>query len=478
MQRLRPIRSPFTAEHDGVAQTRVVRRAMSFVTRGMRAARCRTPAPSCPKVRGASFTSGRSRSEIMSTTFAESATGKFPVLSNGFSAGRLDRMHQILRRYVASGHLPGLVTVMARRGEVHVDSMGTLAFDSAAPMRHDTIFRLASTTKPITAVAAMILVEECKLRLDASVETWLPELADRKVLRAIDGALDDTVPAARPITLRDLLTFRCGYGEVMFLGWDTPLQRAMVAARLPLSDWPFEGTPDEFMKRLGALPLAHQPGERWLYHMGAEILGVLIARVSGQSLGTFMRERIFEPLGMKDTGFGVPQDKLGRLAACYHTDPATGRAAILEEAGSPLFARLRIFESGAGGLVSTADDLLSFGRMLVHRGVLGRERILSRAAIDLMTMDHITPEQKSRSPFFPGFWDARSWGLGLSVTTHRNDIADGSRFGWDGAYGTSFYVDPVEDLVGILMTQRRPGALGLPAVVSDFWTGVYQAIDD
>ena len=174
-------------------------------------------------------------------------------------------------------------------------------------MRRDTIFRLASVTKPITAVAAMILVEECKLRLDDPVDDFLPELANRKVLRTIDSELDDTVPAKRPITVRDLLTFRSGYGEVAFLSPTCPLQRALIEARLPLSAWTFPGTPDEFMQCLGRLPLAHQPGERWLYHMSAEILGVLIARASGMSLSAFMRERIFEPLGMKDTGFTVPE---------------------------------------------------------------------------------------------------------------------------------------------------------------------------
>jgi CubicO group peptidase (beta-lactamase class C family) len=213
--------------------------------------------------------------------------------------------------------------------------------------------------------------------------------------------------------------------------------------------------------------------------MGAEILGVLIARVAGTSLGAFMREHIFDPLGMKDTGFGVPETKLDRLAACYHTDPATGKVAVLETAGAEHFARLRVFESGAGGLVSTANDLLAFGRMIINKGAYGRERILSRPTIEVMATDQLTPEQKAASPFFPGFWDARGWGLGWSVTTRRYDTAGGAgRFGWDGAFGTSFYVDPHEDIIGILMTQRRPDVLNMPPVIADFWTSLYQAIDD
>ena len=193
--------------------------------------------------------------------------------------------------------------MISRRDEEHVEAIGTLAFDRTAPMQRDTLFRLASVTKPITAVAAMILVEECKLRLDDPVDEFLPELANRKVLRTIDSELDDTVPAKRPITVRDLLTFRSGYGEVAFLSPMCPLHRALIEARLPLSTFTFPGTSDEFMQCLGRLPLAHQPGERWLYHMSAEILGVLIARVSGMSLSAFMHERIFEPLGVKDTRF-------------------------------------------------------------------------------------------------------------------------------------------------------------------------------
>ena len=296
--------------------------------------------------------------------------------TSGFSPARLARMHDALRRHVDSGRLPGLVALVSQRGAEHVEAIGTLAFDSTAPMRRDTIFRLASMTKPITAVGAMILVEECKVRLDDPVDEWLPELTNRKVLRTIESPLDDTVPAKRPITLRDLLTFRSGYGEVAFLSPTCPLQKALVEARLPLSEWPFAGTPDEFMKRLGSLPLAHQPGERWLYHMSAEILGVLIARVSGKSLAAFLRERIFEPLGMKDTGFTVPEAKLDRLPTCYGTDFSTGEIAVLDEARGGLLARPPVFESGAGGLVSTVDDLLAFGRMMLNRGAYGRERIL------------------------------------------------------------------------------------------------------
>jgi CubicO group peptidase (beta-lactamase class C family) len=398
------------------------------------------------------------------------------VTNGGFSPVRLARMRATLERHLASGYTPGLVGLVYHRGHEHVEAMGTMAFDSDVPMRRDTIFRLASTTKPITAAAAMILVEGCRLRLDDPVDEWLPELRNRRVLRTIDSALDDTVPAKRSITLRDLLTFRSGYGEVMFLSPACPLQHALAEARLPLSEWPFAASADEFMKRLGRLPLAFQPGERWLYHMSAEILGVLIARVSGKSLGEFLRERIFDPLGMTDTGFQVPEENLYRLPTCYGRHPVSGELEVLDQARGGSASRPPVFESGAGGLVSTADDLLAFGRMMLLNG--GGPRILSRPTIQLMTTDHLTPDQKASSPFFDHFWDCRGWGLGMGVITTRSDIADvPGRFGWDGAFGTSWHVDPKEGLVGVFMTQRRPDRLALSPLALDFWTSAYQLIE-
>lgn len=411
------------------------------------------------------------------STESRATPRRSPALtSSGFTPARVASMRATLECHIASGYTPGLVGLVYHRGREHVEAMGTMAFDSNVPMRRDSIFRLASTTKPITAAAAMILVEECRLRLDDPVDEWLPELRRRRVLRTIDSVLDDTVPAKRAITLRDLLTFRSGYGEVMFLSPTCPLQRALFEARLPLSEWPFAGTPDHFMQRLGNLPLAFQPGERWLYHMSAEILGVLVSRVSGKSLGDFLRERIFEPLGMADTGFYVPEAELHRLPTCYGKHPISGELLVLDQARGGYASRPPVFESGAGGLVSTVDDLLAFGRMMLLNG--GGPRILSRPTIQLMTTDHLTPEQKATSPFFDHFWDCRGWGFGMGVITARNDIADvPGRFGWDGAFGTSWHVDPKDGLVGVFMTQRRPDQLALSPLVLDFWTAAYQLIE-
>jgi CubicO group peptidase (beta-lactamase class C family) len=409
----------------------------------------------------------------------ETGKRKRPTSGGGFSRMRLARMRETMARHVESGRMPGLVTLVNRRGETQVEAIGVKAFGGKDPMRRDTIFRIASITKPITATAAMILVEEAKLRLDDPVDPLLPELANRKVLKRIDSALEDTVPAKRAITLRDLLTFRLGIGAVMAYPEKHPIQKAMSEAGVsPSANLP-KHAPDELMKRWGSLPLAHQPGEKWMYNSGSDILGILISRVAGKTLGTFLRERIFAPLGMKDTAFSVPEAKLDRLATAYQTDFSTGKTALFDEARGGRFARPPVFESGAGGLVSTVDDFLAFGRMMLNKGVHGRERILSRPSVELMTADHITAEQKAASDFFPGFWDDRGWGFGMAIVTRRDDLARSvGTYGWDGGFGTSWYADPREDMTGVLMTQRVWDSPVPPAVNRDFWTSAYQAIDD
>jgi CubicO group peptidase (beta-lactamase class C family) len=402
-------------------------------------------------------------------------------MNNGeFSEARLGGMHDVMAGHVQRGLVPGIVTLVSRRGEVQVDAIGTKEFGGSEPMRRDTIFRIASVTKPIVATAAMILVEECTLRLDEPVDRWLPELADRRVLRAIESPLDDTVPANRAITLRDLLTFRLGIGAVMVFPPRYPIQQAMVEAGVASGPTLPAHAPDELMRRFGSLPLVHQPGEGWLYDSGSDILGVLISRATGMSLEDFLRQRIFAPLGMHDTSFSVPQSKLNRLASSYWTNPSTGEFEIFDGIDEDSrWASPAVFESGAGGLVSTIDDLLAFGEMMLKRGKYRNERILSRRSVELMTTDHITPEQKAVSEFVPGFWDNHGWGFGVSIVTRRDDLAaTPGRYGWDGGYGTSWYVDPKEELIGILLTQRVWDDPGAPVVLLDFWTSAYGAIDD
>ena len=262
-------------------------------------------------------------------------------------------------------------------------------------MRRDTIFRIASMTKPVIAAATMMLVEECKLRLDDPVDAFLPELADRQVLKSLESAVDDTVPAKRSITTRDLLTFTFGMGAVMVWPARHPIQKA--AADLGLAPGPFQLdlTADEFMKRLGTLPLIYQPGERWLYHTGSDVLGVLIARVSGQSLEAFLQERLFAPLGMRDTGFHVPAAKLDRLASAYLMDPQKKALAFFDDAGQqPLeqAAAVRGRRLGAG---------LDGGRLpRLRPHAAERRRARTRAhpvAADGRADDHRPAHRPSRS---------------------------------------------------------------------------------
>jgi CubicO group peptidase (beta-lactamase class C family) len=395
--------------------------------------------------------------------------------TGGLSAARLGRLHEVMAGYVERSVVPGLVALVSRRGETHVDVRGSMAVHGTDSMRRDTLFRIASLTKPITAAAAMILVEECVLRLDAPVDPWLPELADRRVLRTLDSLLDDTVPAQRPITLRDLLTMRLGIGLILAPPDQSPIQRAIADADLAPGPNPPTVSPDEWMARLGGLPLLYQPGERWLYHTAYDVLGVLIARASGQTLEMFLRERLFEPLGMTATSFAVPADRLDRLPPSYLSD-GVGGLAVHDDPRASRWGGDIPFEAGGGGLVSTIDDYHAFYRMLLRKGRHEGGRVLSRPSIELMTMDHLTPAQKAGAEMF--FGDTRGWGFGVGVTLRRDDLAAPGSFGWTGGTGTIAAVDPQEDLIGILLTQRLMDSPAPPPVFSDFWTLAHAAIDD
>jgi len=395
------------------------------------------------------------------------------VSSGGFSSKRLTRVRDLLERQVESGFVPGALAVLARHGDVHVEATGALAFEGAGsriPMAADTIVRVSSMTKPLVAACAMTLVEDCTLRLDDPVDDLLPELADMRVLADPAGPLDDTVPAARSITLRDLLTFTFGSGMVVGEPGTMPIADALALDDAPLDEW---------VGRLGALPLVHQPGERWLYQTGSVVTGALIARATGMSFGEALQERVFEPLGMKDTGFNVSADRLDRMATAYQRDNApTGEAVVADEPD----ARWSVppaMEDGGGGLVSTADDYLAFGSALLAGGVHRGERVLSRASVALMTGSQLTSAQREVSGFWPGYFATTSWGFGVGVVTDRTQLGPSAgSYGWNGFYGTTWYNDPAEGLTAIMILQRaHAGNPALP-VQKDFWTSVYQAIDD
>ncbi|WP_027932461.1 serine hydrolase domain-containing protein [Amycolatopsis thermoflava] len=388
--------------------------------------------------------------------------------TGGLSKARLGRLHDVMAGYVERGEVPGVITLVERHGEAHVDVLGSVAFGGPALSR-DSLFRISSMTKPIAAAAAMALVEQCRLRLGEPLDELLPELASRRVLARIDGSLDETVPAERAITLRDLLTFRMGFGQ-LYLPEEPPIVRAANEAGIGMgpprpSEMP---GPDEWMRRLGSLPLMCPPGGRWLYNTGSDVLGVLLARVGG-SLEEVLRETVLDPLGMDDTRF---TGDAGRLVTAYGGDQT------VYDPPDGEWSRPPSFPSAAAGLVSTVDDLLRFGRMMLHFGRCGSGRVLARPTVEAMVTDQLTPGDKAVSGFYPGYFDTRGWGFGLSMTTARDDIASvPGRFGWDGGLGTSWFSDPKEDLVGILLTQKA----GFPQynnLYLDFWTSVYQSIAD
>ncbi len=379
-------------------------------------------------------------------------------------------LYEALAGYVERGEIPGLVALVARRGAVSVEAIGTTAASGTRPVARATIFRIASMTKPVTAAAALILVDESKLRLDEPVDRLLPELANRRVLRRIDGALDDTVPARRPIEIRDLLTFTMGIGIVFAPPGSYPIQRAMdeleLGQGIPRPQTP--PAPDEWIRRLGTLPLIHQPGERWMYNTGSDVLAVAIARASGQPFDAFLRERIFEPLGMVDTGFVVPAAERARFATSYFVDPASGGLALCDPVDGQ-WSRPPAFPSGGAGLVSTVDDFLAFGTMLLERGARGRTRILSERSVDALARDQLTPAQKAASDEIPGFFASHGWGYGVAVITGPDDSGAPGAFGWDGGLGTSWRSSPAEQMVTILLTQRAWTSPIPPPVCRDFW---------
>lgn len=394
--------------------------------------------------------------------------------ASGLTDAGMNGLDEAMRRHVDSGALPGLVTLVARGDDVRVNAVGVQDLDTKVPMAADTIFRIASLGKPMTAAAAMMLVEDGKIGLDDPVDRWLPELANAKVLKSLESQLDDTVPANRPVTLRDLLTMRFGLGAVMVWPPQYPIQAAMQTAGVaPGFELPKLGN-DAYMKAIGALPLIHQPGQGWLYHIGMDVAGVLIARVSGRKLSVFMEERLFGPLGMADTGFFVLPEKMDRLASWYMPDMNGGTGLnLVEKNADGRYAKPPLFEAGGGGQVSTAADVHTFFRMMLGKGTLKGVRILGEASIEEMCRDQIPAAQKAAWPFAPGFWDDHGWGLGQAIITK----GDGTgRFGWDGGYGTSGYADAANDLVGVMLTQRMMTSPEPTPFYRDFWKHAYGAL--
>jgi CubicO group peptidase (beta-lactamase class C family) len=376
----------------------------------------------------------------------------------------MTNLRDMLETHVGAGAAPGAVGLVARGDRVEVQAVGSVDVDGTSPMARDSIFRVASVTKPITAAAVMMLVEDGRIALDDAVEQWLSELTSPSVVRTPSGPVDDVVPAARPITVVDLLTFRAGHGfpsdfslPVVGLLFSELKQGPPQPQLVP--------APDEWMAALSRIPLLHQPGEAWLYNTCSDILGVLIARVSGSPLPEFLAERLLEPLGMADTGFEVPAGKLDRLTSYYRADPAGGLALV--DAPDGQWSSLPAFPSGAGGLVSTVDDLHSFARMLLAGGSVDGRRLLSPESVQQMTTDQLTQSQRDASRLF---LEGQGWGFGGSVDVEAIDPWNVlGRYGWIGGTGTAAHITPSTGAVTILLTQLEMAGPAPTALMRDFW---------
>lgn len=357
-------------------------------------------------------------------------------------------LQDVLGSRVDSGSVPGAVGLVGRGDQVEVVAVGDVARDS--------IFRIASVSKPIVAAAVMLLVEDGRIALDDAVSRWLPELAAPMVVRSPSGPVDDVVPAVRAITIADLMTFRAGYGfgadffapavALLFsdLKQGAPQPQAVVG-------------PDEWTATLAGIPLLHQPGEAWLYNTCSDILGVLIARVTGEALPEFLARRVFGPLGMVDTGFHVPSEQLGRFTNAYQPGPDGPE---LVDAPDGQWAKPPAFPSGAGGLVSTVDDLHSFGRALLGD-------FLSPDSVRLMTTDHLTQAQRDASELF---LEGQGWGFGGSVdVTARDPWNVPGRYGWVGGSGTTTHVVPSTGAVTVLLSQVSMTSPSPNELMRDFW---------
>ncbi|MBB3674935.1 serine hydrolase domain-containing protein [Modestobacter versicolor] len=366
-----------------------------------------------------------------------------------------------LQAQVARGRLPGFAAAVRYRGVTEVHAGGCLELGGTTPVRPDSLFRLASLSKPFAGVLALSVVEDGLLGLDDPVSRWLPELAEPRVLVDRAGRLDDTVPAERPITVRHLLTSTPGFGGL----WDdSPLDQAVHAAGLGPGPLPPELVPEEYLARLGELPLAAQPGASWLYHLSTEVLSVLLARVAGQPLHELLHARVTGPLGLADTGFWATDP--ARLGPAYLPDgagfelidPADGRS-----------SRPPVFEGLAAGLVSSAPDVLAFFAALADGGA----PVLGPGSVAALTSDALTGAQRAEAATFLGA--GRSWGLQVGVQVEAAEPwAQPGRWGWDGGTGTTAYADPDRDLVAVLLTAR--GTSPAESFLGDFWQAVHRCL--
>ncbi|WP_374571918.1 serine hydrolase domain-containing protein [Phenylobacterium sp.] len=370
----------------------------------------------------------------------------------GFSSEGLAKIPGALQPVVDAGDISGFVTLLYRKGEIaQVNTLGWRDIEAKAPMTRDTLFRIASMTKPVTSLAALMLMEEGKLKLDDPITKWLPEFADMRVLAAPTGPIGDTSPAPRDITVEDLMTHRAGLAYSF-----TSIGPIAYAHEEALGSPLVNGlSPDEWLERLGSLPLTFAPGERFHYSHATDVLGFLVARIEGKPLGQVLKARIFDPLGMTDTFFWAPPEKRDRMAKLYQIVPDV---AGLKDVSIPHAKSEPSFEGGGGGLISTADDYLKFARMLLGKGEVDGVRLVPPETIELMTANRLTPAQREIPFMGIPFWAGQGFGLGVSVITDQEKQAwmgagSTGAFGWPGAFGTWWRADPAEDMVMVYLIQ-------------------------
>jgi CubicO group peptidase (beta-lactamase class C family) len=381
----------------------------------------------------------------------------------GFSAEGLAKIVPTLQPIVDAGDLSGFVTLLFRHGEVaQVNTIGHRDIAKKLPMERDTLFRIASMTKPITSIAALMLMEEGKFQLSDPITKFAPEFADMKVLKDAQGPLDQTVPAARAITFDDLFTHRSG----LAYGFSSLGPIAHEYGRVLGDVLNNDMGADAWMAALATLPLLYQPGERFHYSHSTDVLGFLVGRIAGMPFRDFLMQRIFKPLGMQDTDFYVPLEKRERAAIVYRLNVDKN---VLEPVPFKQYDHAPDFCGGGGGLISTADDYLKFARMMLNKGELDGQRLVRNETVELMLTNRLTPAQRE-IPFLGmiPMWAGMGFGLGVSVIDAPEKLGFlgmggiGS-FGWPGAFGTWWQADPVNDLIMIYLIQNsmplEPGAI-------------------
>jgi CubicO group peptidase (beta-lactamase class C family) len=370
-------------------------------------------------------------------------------------------LRELLETYVDNGTVPGAVALEARGDRVDVATAGSVARDS--------IFRIASIGKPMTTAAVMMLIDEGRIALDDPIAEWLPELAAPSVVRTPASPVDDVVPAARPITVEDLLTSRAGWGfpDDFSLPAVQPLFSDVHAHMLEPRLIP---APDEWLAALARVPMLHQPGEAWLYNTCSDIQGALVARITGRHFDEFLADRLFEPLGMVDTAFHVPPDKLDRFTSLHET--AAEGELVVRDAPDGHWSTPQSFPSGAGGLVSTVDDCYAFARLLLGEGEVNGRRLLSAASVGQMMTNHLTEAQRAASTLF---LEGQGWGFGGSVDVEPIDPWNvPGRYGWVGGTGTTLHVTPSTGDVAILLTQVMMTGPTPTPLMRDFWRAAAQ----